>query len=86
MYKRQLVHQPAVVLADEPTGNLDSATGDEIVSLLDQVRRDSGAAVVMVTHDERMAAHADDVVRLRDGRIDGAIRSSSGAEPTGRPT
>ena len=63
---RALVTAPAVVMADEPTGNLDSATGHEILSLLRRTA-DSGQTIVMVTHDERSAAIADRVVHLRDG-------------------
>ena len=63
---RALVTRPAVVMADEPTGNLDSVTGEEILSLLRRTA-DDGQTIVMVTHDERSAAFADRVVRLRDG-------------------
>lgn len=65
---RALVHEPAVVLADEPTGALDSATSDEVVALmLDQTVR-TGAALVVVTHSEAVAARMDRVVRMADGR------------------
>ena len=63
---RALVTRPAVVMADEPTGNLDSTTGEEILKLL-RVTADSGQTIVMVTHDERTAAFADRVVHLSDG-------------------
>lgn len=63
---RALVTQPAVVMADEPTGNLDSVTGEEILRLLRRTA-DDGQTIVMVTHDERSAAFADRVVRLVDG-------------------
>ena len=63
---RALVTRPAVVMADEPTGNLDSVTGEEILGLL-RSTADDGQTIVMVTHDERSAAFADRVVRLRDG-------------------
>lgn len=66
---RALVHRPAVLLADEPTGSLDSATAQEITNVLVLAARDHGAAVVLVTHDERVATHADRVVRLDSGRI-----------------
>jgi putative ABC transport system ATP-binding protein len=65
---RALVTKPAVVLADEPTGNLDSATGEGILELLRKTA-DEGQTIVMVTHDERTAKYADRVVRLSDGRI-----------------
>jgi putative ABC transport system ATP-binding protein len=67
---RALVHEPAVVLADEPTGNLDSATGLAVMETITQVREQRGHAVVLVTHDERIASLADRIVRLRDGRVD----------------
>jgi len=66
---RALVHRPRVLFADEPTGNLDSATGGEIMRLLERLNRDHGLTFVMVTHDERIADRADRVVRLRDGRL-----------------
>lgn len=66
---RALVAEPALVLADEPTGNLDTQASQEIAALLQQMARDWGRSVLMVTHDARVAAHADRVVFLRDGRI-----------------
>ena len=67
---RALVGEPSVVLADEPTGSLDSATGATVVALLVEAARDRNAAVVLVTHDPAVAAHADRVVRLRSGRLE----------------
>jgi ABC-type lipoprotein export system ATPase subunit len=66
---RALVAEPAVVLADEPTGSLDSATAQDIVGLLVAAARERAAAVVMVTHDPTVAAHADRVVALHSGRV-----------------
>jgi putative ABC transport system ATP-binding protein len=66
---RALVAEPALILADEPTGNLDTRSGDEIASLLRQVTKDYERTVVMVTHDPRIAAYADRIVFLKDGRI-----------------
>ena len=65
---RALVTKPALVLADEPTGNLDSATGEGILRLLRDTA-DAGQTIVMVTHDDRTAEYADRIVRLSDGRI-----------------
>ncbi|MCL7379983.1 ABC transporter ATP-binding protein [Streptomyces sp. 35G-GA-8] len=65
---RALVNKPLVVLADEPTGNLDSAATLDILRLFDELRA-AGQSLVMVTHDERVAATADRVVSLRDGRL-----------------
>jgi putative ABC transport system ATP-binding protein len=67
---RALVTQPAVVLADEPTANLDSGTAQTITRLLLTAARERGAAVVLVTHDPDVARHADRLVRLRSGRVD----------------
>ncbi len=65
---RALVNNPSLLLADEPTGNLDSRTGDEIMALFDELNR-KGNAIVLVTHEEDIARHAKRVVRLRDGKI-----------------
>ncbi|GAB5564453.1 MAG: ABC transporter ATP-binding protein [Winogradskyella sp.] len=66
---RALVNKPSIILADEPTGNLDSKTGTEIMALFDQIHA-SGNTVIMVTHEEDIAAHAKRVIRLRDGIIE----------------
>ncbi|MDQ2857528.1 MAG: ABC transporter ATP-binding protein [Candidatus Eremiobacteraeota bacterium] len=65
---RALVNDPAVLLADEPTGNLDSVTSEEILSLFGQLNR-TGRTVIMVTHDPETARHAERVITVRDGRI-----------------
>jgi len=65
---RALMNEPAVVLADEPTGNLDSATGNGILEVLERLNR-AGQTVVMVTHDDRIAARAGRVITLADGKI-----------------
>jgi len=66
---RALINEPGLVLADEPTGNLDSATGAEIMDLLVGLRDDRGLTVVVATHDPVVAARCDRIVRLRDGRV-----------------
>ena len=66
---RALITDPVLILADEPTGNLDTKSSDEIVSLLKQVSRQWGRAVLMVTHDPRIAAYAERIVSMRDGKI-----------------
>jgi putative ABC transport system ATP-binding protein len=66
---RALITNPILVLADEPTGNLDTKSSDEIASLLNQVAKEWGRAVFMVTHDPRIAAHAERIVSMRDGKI-----------------
>ena len=66
---RALVADPALILADEPTGNLDTRSSEEITDLLRQVANEWGRAVVVVTHDPRIAAHADRIIFLKDGAI-----------------
>ncbi len=65
---RALVSNPAILLADEPTGNLDSRTSQEIMALIDQLH-DDGQTIIMVTHEPDIAAHCDRIIRLEDGRI-----------------
>jgi len=67
---RALIAEPAVILADEPTGNLDQAVGSAISDLLFSMQRKSGAALVLVTHDPALAARCDRVVEMRDGRLE----------------
>ena len=66
---RALARRPRLLLADEPTGNLDSATGKQIIELLVGANRRLGSTLVLVTHDAALAAHADRVITLHDGRI-----------------
>ena len=66
---RAIVTEPELLLADEPTGNLDSARGLEIMELLARLNREQGVAIVLVTHELEMAAFARRVVRFRDGRV-----------------
>jgi len=68
---RALVNRPAIILADEPTGALDSKTGAEIIGLFQQLHRDLGQTVVYVTHDPFIARHTERVIRLADGKIVG---------------
>jgi len=68
---RALVGEPTVLLADEPTGNLDSKTGDEVFALLRQLNRERQLTSVLVTHNEAMARQADRILRMLDGRIEG---------------
>ena len=69
---RALIKDPRLVLADEPTGNLDAATGDEIGSMLARYSHEQGAAVIIATHNERLARTCDRVLLLKDGKLDGA--------------
>jgi ABC-type lipoprotein export system ATPase subunit len=66
---RALANAPRIVLADEPTGNLDSRSGQEVFALMREMNRDIGVAFVMVTHDDRLAQAADRILLIEDGRI-----------------
>jgi len=66
---RALVNNPAIILADEPTGNLDTRTGDEIMDLFEDLH-DNGNTIILVTHEEYIAEHSDRIIRLRDGRVE----------------
>ena len=67
---RALAHEPAVLLADEPTGNLDDKTAENILALLDELVRRQGGTMLIATHSARVAAYCDRVVELHDGRLD----------------
>jgi ABC-type lipoprotein export system ATPase subunit len=71
---RALVHSPRLVLADEPTGNLDTSTGDVILKLLKRIASEQGTAILMATHSLEAAALSDTIVRLRDGVIAEVVR------------
>jgi putative ABC transport system ATP-binding protein len=70
---RALVTDPAIVLADEPTANLDSATGEAIIDLMLRINRRDGTTFVFSTHDPKVMAHAQRVVRLVDGRVEAGV-------------
>ncbi len=78
---RALLTDPMLVLADEPTGNLDSRAADEIAGLLHQVAKEWGHAVLMVTHDPRIAAYADRIIFLKDGTIVNETNLAAGGRP-----
>ncbi|MFH1941788.1 MAG: ABC transporter ATP-binding protein [bacterium] len=66
---RALVNNPSIILADEPTGNLDTRTGDEIMEIFESIH-DEGNTIIMVTHEEYIAVHSDRIIRLRDGKVE----------------
>ena len=68
---RALVIDPRVILADEPTGNLDTKTGEQVLDLLGAANRDRHCTIVLVTHDSQAAAHAERLITLKDGVVDG---------------
>ena len=68
---RALVNSPAILLADEPTGNLDTASGGEVMDILEDLNRHEGATVIVITHEHEVAARAHRVLTLRDGMLDG---------------
>ena len=83
---RALVGEPAVLLADEPTGNLDTVNGDEVMAILERLNKERGVAVVLVTHEADIAARARRIIRVRDGLIEevtGEVTEQTTEEATG---
>ena len=80
---RALVNQPSIVFADEPTGNLDSKTSVEVLRMFQELNRDSGITVVLVTHDAEVARHARRIIRIHDGQI---VDDAPVAEPRPNPS
>jgi putative ABC transport system ATP-binding protein len=78
---RALMNHPALLLADEPTGNLDTENSKEIIALLRKFNRENNQTVIIITHDERIALAADRVITIEDGRI---TRDTKGAEVNAR--
>ncbi|WP_455276247.1 ABC transporter ATP-binding protein [[Eubacterium] cellulosolvens] len=71
---RALINNPAIILADEPTGNLDSKTGKEIMRLLSRLNKDSSTTIVMVTHNLKLAKYADKIIHLKDGEVEKIVK------------
>jgi putative ABC transport system ATP-binding protein len=80
---RALVNKPSIILADEPTGNLDSVTGEEIMASFERIWT-QGNTVIVVTHEPDVAAHAHRVVRMRDGKIESDVRTPTGEAAAAR--
>jgi ABC-type lipoprotein export system ATPase subunit len=82
---RALANEPALLLADEPTGSLDSEAGRVVLDLLERIRDERGTTILLVTHDPAVAERADRIVRMLDGRLDAAAlppsRTVRHAEP-----
>jgi len=78
---RALVNSPTIILADEPTGNLDSKSSHEIIAILETLNREDGITIVLVTHDREIGGHTQRIIFLRDGRIvDGQLAAQGGVE------
>jgi len=81
---RALANEPRIVLADEPTGNLDSRSGEEVFALMREMNRESGVAFVMIIHDDRLAHVADRILLIEDGRIRELAKAEHRARTAGR--
>lgn len=77
---RAVAHEPAVLFADEPTGALDTVTGERVLDAMVVLARETGTTLILVTHDHRVAAHADRLITMRDGRVSDAGRAESATE------
>ena len=85
---RSLINRPQFLLADEPTGNLDSKTSEEILRMFEELNREQGITILLVTHDPGVAEHAQRIIRIRDGVIgsDGVASAASAAAGDGAGT
>jgi ABC-type lipoprotein export system ATPase subunit len=81
---RALIHHPPLLFADEPTGNLDSRTSEEVLQLFKQLNEEEGVTIILVTHDENVARFTGRVIRIRDGAVEGEEKSSQDDSAQGR--
>ena len=77
---RALINQPQIVLADEPTGNLDSNAGAEVINIFQRINQELGITIVMITHDSKVAQAAREVIFLKDGQIYDRLINTAGSE------
>jgi putative ABC transport system ATP-binding protein len=82
---RALFNRPGILLCDEPTGNLDSETGREVIEFFKQLNRDDGVTLLIVTHEERVSQAASRVLRIADGRLVAHAGRSVELSPAGPP-
>jgi ABC-type lipoprotein export system ATPase subunit len=82
---RALVNRPAILLADEPTGNLDSRTSEEILAMFRQLNEEDGITIILVTHDATIAAHARRIIHIRDGVIENGAGAQAAPAPSAAP-
>jgi ABC-type lipoprotein export system ATPase subunit len=75
---RSLINRPRLLLADEPTGNLDSRTSEEILQMFRELNQEEGLTIILVTHDQEVAGHAKRTIRIRDGLIAGSAEKATG--------
>lgn len=76
---RALANDPEIVLADEPTGNLDTKTGDNVLNFLDRLNKEEGKTIIMVTHDSKLAQdHSDKIYWIKDGKVEKVTKMVSG--------
>jgi putative ABC transport system ATP-binding protein len=79
---RALANDPAIILADEPTGNLDTRSGEEIMDIFTRLNREQGITIVFVTHDAEIAEYTDRVIRLRDGLVESDVQNGRKTQDT----
>jgi putative ABC transport system ATP-binding protein len=79
---RALVNEPSLILADEPTGNLDTKTGIEVMKILQELREESGITIVLITHEPEIAAYGSRIISIRDGLITSDVNNSTAITPT----